>query len=65
MKYLIRVFKPYGPFDYERDTYEDAIALVKDKWFGPGVWDIRLFENGVEIDIAALVRSWGERPIYC
>ena len=63
--YKIIVFKNFGPFITEHETYEEAIKALKEKWFSPGVWDISLFEGEKELDIVELIHSWGERPIYC
>ena len=63
--YKVIVCKNFGPFEFECATYEEAVALLKEKWFGCGVWDVRLFHDGKEVEIGALVRSWGNRPTYC
>lgn len=64
MKYRIIVCGSFT-FVFYKNTYEEAIKFVKDKWFSPSVWDIRLFEDDKEIDISELIKSWGERPVYC
>lgn len=63
--YRVMVFKNYGPFEFKRETYEDAIKTLKEKWFSPGVWNVCLFKGNEEIDITAMVKSWGARPVYC
>jgi len=65
MSYRIIICKSFGPFEFDAPTYEDAIAVLRRKWFSSGVWDVKLFKDGEEIDISDLVRSWGDRPMYC
>ena len=64
-RFEIVVCKNFGPFSFYEDTYEEAIKVVKDKWFSPGVWDIMLLDNGKMVDIGETIRSWGDRPVYC
>ena len=63
-EYKIVIDKTYGPFIYEYNSYEEAVTHIEEKWFGPGVWDIKLFKNNEEIDISEIVKSFGTRPIY-
>ena len=63
--YKVVVFKSYGPFSFEFESYDEAMRFLKDKWFSSGVWDVKLFEGGKELEISDTVRSWGQRPIYC
>ena len=63
--YKVFVCKNYGPFEFEVETYEDAVALAIDKWYGSGVWDVRVFKDRKEIDISEHFKNLPPRPIYC
>ena len=63
--YEVIIYKSCGPFKFSFDNYDTAIGFLYRKWFSPSVWDVRLFKDGTEIDISAIVSSWGDRPIYC